>query len=278
MLKRPTKVEFNFPQPPAPYPPSQRSGALIGPSGVGKTTTAIAMLMGPYRGVYSRVWVFSPSCAKGVDPAWDAWRKHVKEVMHVPDEEQTMWHTWEPEVLEKLIARHAKVNAHMKDQKRKRGFTALALVDDFADAGEKVMHSSTNVLTSLFVRGRHLGVACWLLTQKLRIVSLICRTNFCWMLVWRLRNAKERDQIFEELSALLPLRTLQAMYELATAEKHSFWYINLLNEREEMFFKNFDHRMVPSAGRMLPNSKGHEPLPTGQAAPQLPVPRAGAGA
>ena len=189
-----------------------------------------------------------------------------------------MWHTWEPEVLEKLIARHAKVNAHMKDKKHKRGFSALALVDDFADAGEKVMHSSTNVLTSLFVRGRRLGVACWLLTQKLRIVSLICRTNFCWMLVWRLRNAKERDQIFEELSALLPLRTLQAMYELATAEKHSFWYINLLNEREEMFFKNFEHRMVPSAGRMFPQSKGHEPLPTGEATPQLPVPRAGAGA
>ena len=29
--------------------------------------------------------------------------------------------------------------------------------DDFADQGEKVMHSSTNVLTSLFVRGRHLS-------------------------------------------------------------------------------------------------------------------------
>mgnify|MGYP002046274345 CR=1 FL=1 len=77
MLQRPKEVQFEFPQPPAPYPPSQRSGALIGPSGVGKTTTAIAMLMGPYRGVYSRVYVFSPSCAPGVDPAWDAWRKHV---------------------------------------------------------------------------------------------------------------------------------------------------------------------------------------------------------
>eukprot|EP00969_Alexandrium_andersonii_P305826 13518895-Alexandrium_andersonii.AAC.1 len=64
--------------------------------------------MGPYPGVYSRVWVSSPSCAPGVDPAWEAWRKHVKEVMKVPDEEQTMRHTWEPEVLEKLIARHAK--------------------------------------------------------------------------------------------------------------------------------------------------------------------------
>ena len=57
-LKRPKEVVFEFPQPPQPYPQSQRSGAFIGPSGVGKTTTAIAMLLGPYRNVYSRVYVF----------------------------------------------------------------------------------------------------------------------------------------------------------------------------------------------------------------------------
>ena len=58
MLKRPKEVTFEFPQPPAPYPPSQRSGAFIGPSGVGKTTTAISMLMGPYKRCYSRVYIF----------------------------------------------------------------------------------------------------------------------------------------------------------------------------------------------------------------------------
>ena len=88
MLKRPTEVVFEYPQPPAPYPPSQRSGALIGPSGVGKTTTAISMLVGPYKICYSRVYVFSPSCAPGVDPVWGAWRKHVRIEMKVPDEEQ----------------------------------------------------------------------------------------------------------------------------------------------------------------------------------------------
>ena len=56
-LKRPKEVKFEWPQPPAPYPPSQRSGAFIGPSGVGKTTTAIAMLTGPYKDVYSRVYM-----------------------------------------------------------------------------------------------------------------------------------------------------------------------------------------------------------------------------
>ena len=244
MLKRPKDVTFEFPQPPHPYPSSQRSGALIGPSGVGKTTTGLAMLMGPYRNCYSRVYVFSPSCAPGVDSAWDAWRKHVRINMRVPEDEQTMWSTWEPAILEKLIARHQKVNAYLKAKKQKKGYTMLVLVDDFADAGDKVMHSSTNVLTSLFVRGRHSGCACWLLTQKQKVLSTIIRTNLCWLLVWRLRNSKELMGILEELDALYDRKTLMAMYQLATADKHDFWFINLLNDKEQMCMKNLEHRMV----------------------------------
>ena len=119
----------------------------------------------------------------------------------------------------------------------KKGYVCLVLVDDFADQGERVMHSSTNILTSLFVRGRHLGCACSLLTQQLRVVSLICRTNFCWMLIWRLRNAKELSTILEELDALVDRKLLHEMYKIATSEKHSFWFINLLEERETMFWK-----------------------------------------
>ena len=90
-----------------------------------------------------------------------------------------MWNTWEPEILEKLIERHQQVNAHLNAKKHTRGYALLTLIDEFADSGDKVMHSSTNMLTSLFVRGRHLGCSCWLITQKLRVFSLICRTNFC---------------------------------------------------------------------------------------------------
>ena len=244
-LQRPKEKKFDWPHPPPPYPPAQRSGAFIGPSGVGKTTTAISMLMGPYKDVYSRVYVFSPSCKAGIDPAWDAYRKFQREYMKIPDDEQTMWSTWEPATCEKLISRHTKVNAHLKNQGKKKGYVVLFLIDDFADQGEKVMHSSTNVLTSMFVRGRHLGVACWLLTQKLRVISLIARVNFCWMLVWRLRSAKERDALLEELDALLDRKVLLKMYLTATGtEKHSFWYINLLNEQDSMWYKNFDQKML----------------------------------
>ena len=151
-LQRPKEKKFDWPQPLAPYPPSQRSGAFIGPSGVGKTTTAIAMLMGPYKDVFSRVYVFSPSCAKGIDPAWDAYRKHVKEYMKVPEDEQTFWSDWQPKILEKLIARHSKVNAHLKAQGAKKGYVICVLVDDFADQGDKVLHSSTNVFLNVTMK------------------------------------------------------------------------------------------------------------------------------
>ena len=99
------------------------------------------------------------------------------------------------------------------------------------------MHSSTNALTGLFVRGRHTGCACWLLSQKTRVISLICRTNFCWMLIWRMRNAKELAAIIEELDALVDRQTIMGMYRTATADKPGFLFVNLLNERDQMCYK-----------------------------------------
>ena len=201
------------------------------------------MLMGPYRNCYERVYVFSPSCAPGVDSTWDAWRKHVRTHMKVPDDEQTMWDTWEPKKLEALIERHKKVNAYLKAKKQKKGFNLLVLCDDFADS-PAILHSANNILTSLFVRGRHTGCACWILSQKARVISLIARTNFTFVLVWRMRNSKELAAIIEELDALVDRRTLMEMYKMATQEKHGFLYVNMLQEKENMFYKGFDQRFV----------------------------------
>ena len=66
------------------------------------------------------------------------------------------------------------------------------------------------------------------------------------MLIWRLRNSKELISILEELDALHDRRVLMSMYQLATADKHGFWYINLLNDKEHMFFKGFEQRMLVS--------------------------------
>ena len=64
------------------------------------------------------------------------------------------------------------------------------------------------------------------------------------MRIWRLRNSKELQTIIEELDAITDKNTLMDMYRLATNTKHGFWYVNLLNETDHMFYKNFDQRMV----------------------------------
>ena len=56
----------------------------------------------------------------------------------------------------------------------------------------------------------------------------------------------ELQSLLEELSAVYPIKTLEEMYELATSEPFSFWYILLTaNRKEEMFHIRFEHRMVP---------------------------------
>ena len=51
------------------------------------------------------------------------------------------------------------------------------------------------------------------------------------MIIWRLRNYKELNSgILEELDALVDRKALLEMYKQATAETHSFWFVNLLNE------------------------------------------------
>ena len=50
----------------------------------------------------------------------------------------------------------------------------------------------------------------------------------------------------EEISAVYPVKTLRKMYDLATADPYSFWYILLTAKRkEDMFFLRFEQKMVP---------------------------------
>ena len=64
------------------------------------------------------------------------------------------------------------------------------------------------------------------------------------MLIWRLRNSNELMTTLEELDALVDRKLLNDMYRMATSEKHSFWYVNLLNEQDQMFYKGFEQRFA----------------------------------
>ena len=125
----------------------------------------------------------------------------------------------------------------------------LVIIDDYADRWD-IMHRAASILTTLFIRGRHMGCSCWISSQKLTAISSVARVNFRFLCVWRLRNQKEIYALLEELSALYPIPVLHQMYETALEdEPHSFWYINLVaKKKEDMFHIRFEHKMLWDQG------------------------------
>ncbi len=239
MLKRPAEVTWNFRKPPEPFPQTPgANGCFLAPSGMGKTTTLIAMLLGPYSRVFDQIHVFSPSVE--IDSAWHPVRDFAKHL-----EGSTFHSEWDEPALRRILEDQRAKIKNLKDAKSKKPLPQiLTIIDDFADRYD-IMHAASNILTTLFIRGRHLGSSCWLSSQKLTAIATVARVNFRFMCVWRLRNYKEIQSLMEELSALYPVKVLQEMYELATDEPHSFWYINMVaKSKKDMFYCRFEEKMV----------------------------------
>ena len=86
---------------------------------------------------------------------------------------------------------------------------------------------NSQLLNSLYIRGRHNQISTITSVQKLRSLSTIIRVNTTEIYINRLRNYKEIESLAEELSAVYPKKTLLDIYHLATESPHSFLYIKL---------------------------------------------------
>ena len=196
------------------------------------------MLLGPYKDIFEEVHVFSPSV--DIDSAWAPVKTFADRL------KASSFHSeWDEQALRDIMDRQRNKIKVLKDAKSKKPLPQiLTVIDDFSDS-PFIMHSASNILTTLFIRGRHFGSSCWLSSQKLTAISPVARVNFRFMLVWRLRSAREIDALMEELSALYPKQILHEMFETAIHEDHSFWYIDMVaKKKEDMFFIRFEHKMI----------------------------------
>ena len=237
-LKRPVEKHWNYRTPPAVFPQTPGcNGCFLAPSGQGKTTTLISMLLGPYAKVFDEVHVFSPSV--DIDSAWDPVREFAKGL-----KASSFNSEWDEKALHEIMAAQKAKIKELKLAKSKKPLPqCLTIIDDFADRPD-IMHSAGNIMTTLFIRGRHFGSSCWLSSQKLTAISTVARVNFRFLLCWRLRNQREVFSLMEELSAVYPIDILHQMYETAIEEEHSFWYINMVaKKKDDMFHIRFEHKM-----------------------------------
>ena len=242
MLKRPPEKVWKYDQPPDPFPQIPgANGLFLAPSGRGKSTSLIAMLLGPYAHKFARVYIWSPNVF--VDSAWDAWKKFNREVLKVPDEEKTMFDEWDEAKLKEIVAAQTKLIKHMKDKKMKKLYAICIVIDDWSDRTD-IMKRAGGILTSLFIKGRHSGINTWVSAQALRTIHSVARANFRFICVWKLNNALELAKLLEEFAGVYPPGVVQRMYAIATAGKHDFMYVNLVGEDGPAFYKGFEQRML----------------------------------
>ena len=107
-----------------------------------------------------------------------------------------------PEDLEKIIETQSKVILHVKKQKHSHLCSVLVIVNDFADDPTVSRHS--NLLHSLFTRGRHNSISTIVSTLKFTAVAPMIHVNATFLCVYWLRNTKDLETFLEELSALVP--------------------------------------------------------------------------
>ena len=228
---------------------------IVGPSGSGKSVLLVDFLVRLYKHAFQRVYVFSPSVH--IDSAWKPVFKYVEKTLGV-DSEREPWafDEWDVEKLKEIVSTQAAVIKEQKRQKAGKELYGIAIiVDDFAD-DPRIMASRAgaaaggSMLNTLLVRGRHMQISTFMSVQKMRLAGSILRVNAQAMCIFRLCNRLELDAIIEELSAVYDKNTLMEMYELATREPYSFWYIHLAaKRREDMFFLRFEKRMIPNSGK-----------------------------
>ena len=229
-------------------PPTPCRILVTGPSGSGKTQLAVDMLTRIYAGSWERIYVFSPSV--DLDSVWKIVKDHVYNVMGVSEDEKCFFDYWDEEKLSEILETQRKVVEFQKKEKSSKTIYGIAvIVDDFADA-PSVMSSRAggSILNRLLCRGRHSLVSTFILSQKLRAFGSLLRVNAQALVIFRLRNGLERDAILEELSGIYDKQTLMEMYQLATSEPYSFWFVNLAAQKVvDMFWYKFLQRMIPTA-------------------------------
>ena len=233
------------------------NGILCAPSASGKTVLLVSMILEQYRGCFERVYIQSPSI--DMDPQWEPVKKYIREDLGVnTDREQCWWDEWDEGALRNILAQQKKITQQSKQLGMKKLYQVLIVLDDMADSPHVHKKTGDGILDTLFIRGRHYCCNTWVSTQKLRLMSSAVRVNTMWYCVFRLRNQLELDALVEELSAMLPKDVLYGMYQEATREKYSFWYVNMRAPKEDMFWVRFDRKFVVN---------GDDPEPSGGQAP-----------
>ena len=216
---------------------------LLGPSGSGKTILLQNMILDIYKGLWERVYIFSPSIH--VDHSWEHVKTFLNKTIQISDDEPPLFYdNYDPESLSEIIETQKKITTHQKNKDTKTLFQIRIVIDDFADSPE--FSRNSKLLHSLFTRGRHSQISTIVATQKFTAIHPIIRVNASELYVFRLRNHSDLQTFLDELGGLVgDKKTLHEMYSIATNKPFAFLYCKLSEKnKNDIFYVNYDQKLT----------------------------------
>ena len=123
-------AEYSSKQPSDPVVPLVPcTGIFLGPSESGKTVALISMILEQYRGVFEKIYIFSPSI--NIDDSWVPVKKYIEEDLGVNTErEQAYYDEWDEAALRGIIQRQRKITETSKKLEMKKLYQVLIILDD----------------------------------------------------------------------------------------------------------------------------------------------------
>jgi hypothetical protein len=218
---------------------------ILAPSGGGKTVLLQNMILDIYRDCFSRIYIFSPSI--DVDMTWNPVKEYLKHEMKQDErKERYLFDAYEPGELLNIINTQHKIAEFMKDNKMKKVYQILIIIDDFAD--DPSFTRNSKLLHSLYIRGRHTFISTVTATQVYKAIPPIIRKNITDLYIFRLRNYADMEAWLEEMAAIYDKKTLLQLYHMATDKPYGFLYIKVnAKKKEDMFYDSMASKLIPKA-------------------------------
>lgn len=209
-----------------PLPNTAHFSAIIGSAGSGKTSLMVNFLteMGMYKQTFDHVHMCCPKNSLG-SLKDDIWENHPADKMHATLDYFT------------LDTLHTKCMD--RAQMKPRAETTLLIIDDQAVWLKKKEIEAK--LRELIYNRRHLRLSVWILVQSYNAMPLTIRKTLSHFFLFRPRNKKEAESIWEELM-FLPRKTGDALLKFVYRDQHDF-LMGSANTGE--LFRNFNAIEMP---------------------------------
>jgi hypothetical protein len=189
---------------------------MSAPRGSGKTHLLLNLLILPefYNDIFDKIYFVCPSFFQ--DPKYSVLDLPASQVMTEFDEKK----------IEKIIK-----NKHDDDQ-------ILFIFDDCITQGNFKKNTNDQILNTIAVNGRHMGVSMIIASQKTSGSSSFIRSQADGVYIWKPRSRNEIEAIYEDNSiGTLSKKEFIELLDYCTKEKYSHLFINYQNGN---VYKNFN--------------------------------------